>query len=83
MKTVTDADIKKTHSMILSEEKLKAKKEFELIVVPGMGHSGGGRYGERKRRDFFVRHLLGEETPDWNIEPEEDEEQQDSEENED
>lgn len=29
MKTVTDAAIKKTHSMILSSEKLKAKKEFE------------------------------------------------------
>ena len=29
MKTTTDADIKKTYSMILSSEKLKAKKEFE------------------------------------------------------
>jgi len=29
MKTKIDAEVKKTHSMILSEEKLKAKKEFE------------------------------------------------------
>lgn len=29
MKTAIDAEVKKTHSMILSEEKLKAKKEFE------------------------------------------------------
>lgn len=29
MKTETDAEVKKTHSMILSSEKLKAKKEFE------------------------------------------------------
>ncbi len=29
MKTTTDAEVKKTHSMILSSEKLKAKKEFE------------------------------------------------------
>lgn len=29
MKTVTDAEVKKTHLMILSREKMKAKKEFE------------------------------------------------------
>jgi len=29
MKTASDAEVKKTHSVILSEEKLKAKKEFE------------------------------------------------------
>ena len=29
METTTDAEVKKTHSMILSGEKLKAKKEFE------------------------------------------------------
>tara|TARA_Y100000310_G_C20320671_1_gene640605 strand:- start:54 stop:689 length:636 start_codon:yes stop_codon:yes gene_type:complete len=29
MKTSTEAEVKKTHSMILSGEKLKAKKEFE------------------------------------------------------
>jgi len=34
--------------------------------VPGMGHSSGGRYGERRRRDFFVKNLLGLDTPDWN-----------------
>ena len=44
---------------------IKAKKDFELVVVPGMGHSGGGEFGERKRRDFFVRHLLHVEPPAW------------------
>jgi vacuolar-type H+-ATPase subunit E/Vma4 len=29
METITDAEVKKTHSMILSEEKLKVKREFE------------------------------------------------------
>ena len=43
---------------------IKADKDFDLIVVPGAGHSSGGRYGERRRRDFFVRHLLGKE-PRW------------------
>ena len=26
----------------------------------------GGEYGARRMRDFFVRHLLGEEPPDRN-----------------
>ncbi len=43
---------------------IEADKDFDFIVVPGMGHSGGGTYGERRRRDFFVRHLLGVE-PRW------------------
>lgn len=44
---------------------IKAKKDFEFIMVPGMGHSSGGEYGERKRRDYFVKHLLGVEPPVW------------------
>lgn len=40
-------------------------KDHELIVVPGMGHSSGGDYGEKKRRDFFVKHLLGVDPPAW------------------
>ena len=45
---------------------IRARREHELVFVPGMGHSNGGSYGERKRRDFFVRHLLGKASPNWN-----------------
>jgi dienelactone hydrolase len=45
---------------------IKAKKVFDLVVLPGQKHSPGGAYGERKRFDFFVQHLLGVEPPDWN-----------------
>jgi dipeptidyl aminopeptidase/acylaminoacyl peptidase len=38
---------------------IKAKKDFDLIVVPGLGHSSGGPHGERRKMDFFVQHLLG------------------------
>jgi dipeptidyl aminopeptidase/acylaminoacyl peptidase len=44
---------------------IKANKNFEFLMVPGMGHSSGGDYGERKRRDFFVKHLLGLDPPAW------------------
>lgn len=45
---------------------IKAGKEFEYVFIPGAGHSSGGPYGERKRRDFFVKNLLGVNPPDWN-----------------
>lgn len=45
---------------------IKADRDFDFLYVPGMGHSSGGTYGERKRRDFFVRHILKKDPPDWN-----------------
>jgi len=46
---------------------IKANKDFEYVLLPGARHTSGGPYGERKRRDFFVRHLLGIDPPDWNM----------------
>jgi dipeptidyl aminopeptidase/acylaminoacyl peptidase len=45
---------------------IKAEKEFDYVFLPGMRHTSGGTYGERKRRDFFVKHLLGQDPPEWN-----------------
>jgi hypothetical protein len=45
---------------------IKANKQFDLLVVPGGGHGAGGRYGELKLMDFFVRNLKGDTTPEWN-----------------
>jgi dipeptidyl aminopeptidase/acylaminoacyl peptidase len=47
---------------------IKANKEFDLLVVPGGEHGAGGKYGQRKLMDFFVRNLLGQATPAWNVE---------------
>jgi dipeptidyl aminopeptidase/acylaminoacyl peptidase len=44
---------------------IKANKNFDFLMIPGMGHSLGGDYGEHKRRDFFVKHLLGVDPPEW------------------
>ena len=43
----------------------KAGKDFDLVVVPGAHHTMGETFGEHKRNDFFVRHLLGVEPPKW------------------
>lgn len=50
---------------------INARKDFELIVAPGLGHtalrsSGPVDYGLRRMYDFFLRYLSGENTPDWN-----------------
>jgi hypothetical protein len=50
----------------LADALIKAKKEFELVVLPGVGHTSGEFFGDRKRMNFFVRHLLHQEPPDWN-----------------
>jgi len=44
---------------------IKANKDFELVVLPGVGHTMGGDYGEHKRYDFFVKNLMGVTPPSW------------------
>ena len=41
---------------------IKARKTFDFLFLPGAGHNEGGQYGERRRWDFFVQHLLGVDT---------------------
>ena len=45
---------------------IKAGRTFDFIMLPGIDHSEGGQYGERRRWDFFVKALLGVEPPDRN-----------------
>jgi len=46
---------------------IHADKDFDFAMVPGADHGIGGDWGVRKRNDFFVRHILGLEPPDWNV----------------
>ncbi len=46
---------------------IRANKEFEFVMLPNQRHTMGGTYGERKRRDFFIKHLQGLNPPDWNM----------------
>lgn len=61
-----DTNVPPESTLRLADALIKANKDFELLVVPGAGHGDGGPYGQRRRRDFFVRHLHGVEPPDWN-----------------
>ncbi len=36
---------------------IRADKDFDFLPLPRSGHTGGGRYGERRRCDFFMEHF--------------------------
>ena len=57
-----DRNVDPASTMQVVDALIKADKDFDLLVVPGGGHGvGSRRYGMRRTRDFFVRHLLGVE----------------------
>ena len=47
---------------------IKADKDFDFVMIPGARHGSGGPHGEHKRRDFFLRHLMGLEIENHNAE---------------
>ena len=66
-----DTNVDPSSTYQVANALIKANKTFDMLVIPGGSH-GAGRsaehpeYGERKRFDFFVQHLLGQQPPDWN-----------------
>lgn len=60
-----DDNVDPASTMQFANALIKANKNFELVTIPGMGHSAGGEFGERKRKDYFVQHLLGVTPPTW------------------
>lgn len=61
-----DDNVDPASTMQVVNALIKANKDFELVVVPRAGHTMGDNFGEHKRYDFFVRHLMGVEPPKWN-----------------
>lgn len=61
-----DTNVPPESTYRVADALIKANKDFELLVVPGMGHSDGGTYGRRKKRDFFVNKLFGVNPPNRN-----------------
>jgi dipeptidyl aminopeptidase/acylaminoacyl peptidase len=57
-----DRNVDPSSTMQVVSALIKADRDFELLVVPGGGHgSAEPPYGNRRRMDFFVRHLMGVE----------------------
>ena len=60
-----DDNVDPASTMQVVDALIKANKDFELVVMPGVAHSMGEAYGEHKRYDFFVRNLHGINPPSW------------------
>ena len=60
-----DDNVDPASTMQVVNALIKANKDFELVVVPGAHHTMGEAFGEHKRYDFFVRHLMGVNPPAW------------------
>ena len=57
-----DRNVDPASTMQVVSALIKAEKDFDLLVVPGAGHGvGESPYMKRRRRDYFVRHLMGVE----------------------
>ena len=65
-----DTNVDPSSTLQVVRALLKANKNFDYLMLPGEEHNAGrggeyADYGERKRFDFFVRHLLGQNPPEW------------------
>jgi dipeptidyl aminopeptidase/acylaminoacyl peptidase len=57
-----DRNVDPASTMQVVSALVRANKDFDLLIVPGAGHGAASSpYGQRRQRDFFVRHLLGVE----------------------
>lgn len=60
-----DDNVDPASTMQVVNALIKANKDFELVVIPGAHHTMGEDFGEHKRYDFFVRHLMNANPPKW------------------
>ena len=65
-----DTNVDPSSTLQVVDALLKANKNFDYLMIPGAEHNAGrggeyADYGERKRFDFFVRHLMGQNPPEW------------------
>ncbi len=67
-----DSNVPPESTLRFADALIRAGKDFDLLVVPNAEHGTRGSsssYVARRTNDFFVRHLLGTEPPDRNVEP--------------
>ena len=59
-----DRNVDPASTMQVVNALVQANKDFDLLIMPGTGHgSAETPYANRRRMDFFVRHLLRVEPP--------------------
>jgi dipeptidyl-peptidase-4 len=59
-----DDNVPPYNTLLVVNELIKANKDFDLLLLPNRRHGFGNEpYMVRRRWDYFVRYLLGEEPP--------------------
>lgn len=61
-----DTNVDPASTYQVADALIKAGKDFDFLSIPGAGHGSIGEYEDRKRKDYFVKHLLGINPPNWN-----------------
>ena len=61
-----DTNVDPASTYQVADALIKANKDFDFLAIPGAGHGSVGEYEERKRFDYFMEHLKGVDTPNWN-----------------
>ena len=64
-----DENVCVSHTFRLADALIKANKDFDLLIVPNAGHNvlTTNGYAQRRAWDYFVRHLLSERPPKFEI----------------
>ena len=60
-----DTNVPPYQTMLVADALIKANKDFDLLMLPNQNHGYGSAsaYMMRRRWDYFVKHLVGQEPP--------------------
>jgi dipeptidyl aminopeptidase/acylaminoacyl peptidase len=64
-----DTNVPPESSFRLVDALVKARKDFDVVVIPGANHGAQSPITQRRLQDFFVRHLQGIDAPNRNASP--------------
>ncbi len=53
-----DTNVPPESTLRVVDALIKADKNFDFLMIPGLGHSGGGDYGWRRTKEFFLQSLM-------------------------
>ncbi|MEM6345336.1 MAG: DPP IV N-terminal domain-containing protein [Bacteroidota bacterium] len=63
-----DGNVPVYNTLLVVDALIAADKDFDLILFPNRGHGFGNEtYMLRRRWDYFVEHLLGQEPPEFSF----------------
>ena len=56
-----DNNVDPSSTMQVVNALIRANKKFDFYLIPGEGHSMGGKFGRMVQIDFFKQHLMDKE----------------------